>query len=86
MGGEEDPTAIATQGRPHESRVTWQDVKVEIERRNPRGYDKAASLLFDLRALADERGTMPEITRRLAMIRDRLAGKGRFLERRAGIE
>jgi hypothetical protein len=49
-------------------------------------YHRAASLLFDLRALADEGGTMPDFTRRLAMIRNRHAGEGRFLARLAGIE
>jgi hypothetical protein len=42
--------------------------------------------LFDLRALADEGVTMPEVTRHLAMIRNRHAGKGWFLARLAGIE
>jgi hypothetical protein len=42
--------------------------------------------LFDLRAPADEGGAMPDFTRRLAMIRNRHAGEGRFLARLAGIE
>jgi rubrerythrin len=59
----------------------WHEVESEIERRNPAGYDKAASLLGDLRALADERGTTPDFRTHLRAIRERHAGKGRFLER-----
>ena len=63
----------------------WHEVESEIERRNPAGYDKAASLLLDLQALADERGTTPDFATRLRAIRERHAGKGRFLERLAKI-
>jgi hypothetical protein len=63
----------------------WQEVETEIERRNPAGYDKAASLILDLQALADERGTTPDFTTRLRAIRERHARKERFLERLANI-
>jgi hypothetical protein len=63
----------------------WHEVETEIERRNPNGYDKAASLLLDLQALADERGTMPDFAARLRAIRERHARKERFLERLAKI-
>jgi hypothetical protein len=61
--------------------AAWAEVEAEIKRRNPAGYDKAASLLADLRTLADERGTSADFTRRLQAIRERHAGKARFLER-----
>ena len=32
----------------------WGEIETEIERRNPSGYDRAAGLIFDLRALAEE--------------------------------
>ena len=63
----------------------WREVEAEIERRNPAGYDKAASLLSDLRALADEHGTATDFSQRLGVIRERHASKQRFLERLASI-
>lgn len=64
----------------------WREIEVEIERRNPAGYDEATSLLFDLRAIAEECRTTPDFTRRLEAIRERHAGKWRFIERLAGME
>jgi len=72
--------AIARRGES-----VWREVEVEIARRNPAGYDKAAGLLFDLQALAMDRGATPEFERRLSAIRERHAGKGRFIERLAKI-
>ncbi|SFG43909.1 hypothetical protein SAMN05518801_12643 [Novosphingobium sp. CF614] len=59
----------------------WQEVEAEIERRNAAGYDKAASLLFDLRTTAEIRGTLAEFGQRLHGIRERHARKERFIER-----
>jgi hypothetical protein len=73
-------TAIARRGES-----VWREVEAEIERRNPAGYDKAAGLLLDLQALAEDRGATPEFKRRLSAIRERHAGKGRFIERLAKI-
>jgi hypothetical protein len=56
----------------------WREVESEIERRNAGAYDKAASLLMDLRAVAEERGAMPDFEKRLCAIRDRHARKERF--------
>ncbi|MFZ4410928.1 MAG: hypothetical protein ACOYOH_26535 [Paracraurococcus sp.] len=53
----------------------------EIERRNAAGYDRAFALLQDLRALAEQEGTVPGFGLRLAAIRARHARKGRFVER-----
>ncbi|MDX8525143.1 hypothetical protein RFM68_11540 [Mesorhizobium sp. MSK_1335] len=61
----------------------WTDVEDEIGRRNPAGYDKAAALLSDLLALAEKQGRGEEFRLRLQSIRDRHAGKGRFIERLA---
>lgn len=63
----------------------WREVESEIERRNAGAYDKAASLLMDLRAVAEERGAMPDFEKRLRAIRDRHAGKARFIDRLAKI-
>jgi len=59
----------------------WREVESEIERRNASGYDKAAGLLLDLQAVADERGTMPDFTKRLRAMRERHAHKEPFIER-----
>ncbi|MER9252890.1 hypothetical protein NKI59_13915 [Mesorhizobium sp. M0598] len=59
----------------------WREVESEIERRNPPGYDEAASLLLDLKAIAEECGTTHDFARRLQAIRDRHIHKRRFIER-----
>lgn len=58
-------------------------VEDEIGRRNPAGYDKAAALLSDLLALAEKQDSVEEFRLRLQSIRERHAGKGRFIERLA---
>lgn len=63
----------------------WTEIESEILRRNPKGYDRAASLLGDLRTLAEERGSLPDFARHLQVIRERHAGKQRFIERLAGM-
>jgi hypothetical protein len=63
----------------------WDEIESEIARRNASGYDRAASRLGDLRTLAEERGTLPDFTRRLHAIRERHAGKPRLIERLAGM-
>ena len=59
----------------------WGEIETEIMRRNPAGYNTAADLLFALRDVAEERGTVEDFTRRLQAIRERHDGKQRFLER-----
>ncbi|ESY67198.1 MULTISPECIES: hypothetical protein [Mesorhizobium] len=59
----------------------WRDVEDEIGRRNPAGYDKAVALLSDLLVLAEKQGATEEFHLRLQSIRERHAGKGRFIER-----
>ena len=51
----------------------WSEIETEIERRNAAGYDKAVALLSDLRAIAEERGTITDFARRLRAIRERHA-------------
>ncbi|HEX7758609.1 MAG TPA: hypothetical protein VF459_03855 [Caulobacteraceae bacterium] len=59
----------------------WQEINDEIERRNASGYDRAASLLFDLQALTAEDGRREEFNRRLALIRAAHEKKVKFIER-----
>ncbi|MDX8453445.1 hypothetical protein RFM98_11810 [Mesorhizobium sp. VK9D] len=59
----------------------WTDIEDEIGRRNPAGYGKAAALLADLLALAEKQDTVEMFRFRLQAIRERHAGKARFIER-----
>jgi hypothetical protein len=63
----------------------WREVEDEIERRNSASYDKAATLLSDLGALAEKQGAIDEFLRRLNAILERHARKERFIERLAAI-
>lgn len=56
-------------------------IEVEIERRNASGYDKATSLLVDLKTIADEDGDTADFTRRLHSILENHARKERFIAR-----
>ncbi len=61
--------------------AVWDEVETEIERRNASAYDRAAGLLRDLHAVANERGATEDFRRRLRAIRERHVRKERFLER-----
>lgn len=63
----------------------WQDIEADIERRNADGYNKAAGLLHDLHAIAQERGESADFSRRLKDIRERHARKPRFIDRLADL-
>jgi hypothetical protein len=63
----------------------WRDVEVDIELRNASGYDRAAALLQDLQALAEQRGQTPDFTRRLNAIRARHDRKREFIKRLTGL-
>lgn len=63
----------------------WCEIESEIERRNAAGYDKAMSLLFDLKTIAEEQGSIEEFQHRLRAIRENHARKGRFIERLAAL-
>jgi hypothetical protein len=63
----------------------WREIEEEIQRRNAPGYDRAASLLSDLKVLAAEDGTQDEFARRLASIRSRHENKRKLIERLIGL-
>jgi len=63
----------------------WSEIETEIGRRNASGYDRAAALLFDLKAIAEEEGLVIDFDRRLDATRNRHARKERFLERLMGL-
>ncbi len=65
--------------------AVWAEVETEIARRNASGYDRAAVLLSDLKAIATEDGTEAEFIQRLDAVRDRHGRKERFLERLKGL-
>ncbi|MGK2873620.1 MAG: hypothetical protein ACSLFL_15410 [Alphaproteobacteria bacterium] len=63
----------------------WREIETEIGRRNAAGYDRAASLLHDLRIIAGEQGASEDFASRLRTIRERHARKERFIERLTAI-
>ena len=64
----------------------WREVETEIERRNAAGYKRAVHLLRDLRALAEEDGSVEEFSERVRSLRNRHERKRRFIERLAGLK
>lgn len=63
----------------------WREIETEVARRNQYGYAAAASLIIDLRALADEDDTMADFTDRLSALRNRHKRKQSFIERLQGV-
>ena len=61
--------------------AVWREVETEIEKRNAGGYDRALELLLDLRALAQEDGSLVAFSDRVGSLRDRHSRKLRFIER-----
>jgi hypothetical protein len=61
--------------------TVWTEVETEIARRNAPGYDRAAELLSDLQAIADESDKIEDFAQRLATIRERHSQKQRFIDR-----
>jgi hypothetical protein len=59
----------------------WQEVEELISQRNQPGYQRAVTLLADLRDLACSQGGKEAFARRLADTRIRHDRKGRFIER-----
>ena len=74
--------ALAQRG----TRSVWREIEAEIERRNTAGYDRAIGLLRDLRALADDNGSVKEFSDRVLSLRDRHQRKIRFIARLAELE
>ena len=72
--------AIARRGES-----VWREIETEIGRRTAAGYDRAASLLHDLRIIAGEQGAIEGFASRLGTIRERHARKERFIERLTAI-
>lgn len=63
----------------------WSEIEAEIALRNANSYARASSLLFDLHALARERGESEDFYLRLHDLRLRHARKDMFLRRLDGI-
>ena len=63
--------------------AAWQEVETEVGRRNARSYERAATLLLDLKSLAERDGTAAGYDARLRTLRERHASKKRFIERLA---
>ena len=63
----------------------WREVETEVGRRNASGYDRAASLIVDLRAVAEEDDAMADFTGHLDALCKRHARKQRFIERLRGV-
>ncbi|HEY0270245.1 MAG TPA: hypothetical protein VGC10_04565 [Sphingomonas sp.] len=59
----------------------WSEIETEVERRNAAGYDRAMSLLVDLRMLADEHGSTKAFVARLENLHRQHTMKRRFVER-----
>ena len=59
----------------------WREIETEVERRNASGYDRATSLIVDLRTLAKEDDAMADFANRLNALRKRHERKQRFIER-----
>ncbi len=63
----------------------WREVEDEIGKRHASGYDRAAVLLLDLKALAEEDGADAGFANRLNDIRRRHARKRQFIRRLDGL-
>ncbi|MBX3481985.1 MAG: hypothetical protein KIS90_02105 [Phenylobacterium sp.] len=61
--------------------AVWTQAEAEIERRNGAAYARAAALLHDLGAIAEQDGSTAHFKARLQKIRTRHAAKTRFIER-----
>ena len=66
--------------------AAWRDVESEIGKRNGRGYDVAAALLFDLKTLAEESGTETVFFDRLDALRLRHERKKQLIVRLASLQ
>lgn len=67
--------------------VPWRDVEALASSKRPDDYDRAVTLLTDLRAVAERAGSGDDFDRRIDAIRLRHARKWSFLDRlgRAGL-
>ena len=65
--------------------AAWDEVEDEIAKRNTSGYDRAATLIADLKALAEEDGAAAAFTHRLDDLRLRHSRKWGFIRRLEGL-
>ena len=63
----------------------WREIETEVARRNASGYDRATSLIVDLRTLAKEDDAMAGFANRLTALRKRHERKQSFIERLRGV-
>lgn len=79
----QEERALAKQLAPLRQRgeAVWHEVESEIALRNPAGYQKACTLLRDLKMLAEYDGASADFSRRLDSIRERHSRKHRFIVR-----
>jgi hypothetical protein len=59
----------------------WSEVETQVEARNAHSYDRATTLLVDLREIAAGDGRASDFARRVAELSDRHARKGQFIRR-----
>ena len=65
--------------------AVWGEIESEIDRRHASGYDRAAALLSDLKALAEEDGAAASFTDRVNDLRRRHSRKWGFIKRLEGL-
>nr|WP_294509063.1 hypothetical protein [uncultured Rhodopila sp.] len=66
--------------------AVWREIEADIETSSAKGYTAAASLLSEMREIAEERGQTVDFARRLVAIRERHERKKQFLIRIRGLE
>ena len=64
----------------------WREIEAEIDKRVHTSYDRAARLIFDLRDLAKEDGTLADFSNRVNVLRARHDRKTAFLRRLAQLD
>ena len=65
--------------------AVWSEVESQIAKRNASGYDRATALLFDLKALSEDNGSLALFLDRLHSLQSRHIQKKRFLQRLADL-
>lgn len=61
--------------------ATWREVEQLTATKRPKDYDRAASLLVDLRDLAERPGRAEEVSKRIRELRERHTNKPSLLKR-----
>ena len=60
---------------------TWREIEAAVEKRTHTSYDRAAELIFDLHALAQQEGDLADFSDHVRALRKRHERKKRFIER-----